>query len=137
MDKSFFFFIAVGIGFLYFVTNFVGDIQEKDDRFKNEAYVQKHKYDSYNSIDSVGQSILNLLGTDEATQVAAWNDSELKNEFIELFPDFEDMKNFIKDRIIGEALQKKLSAQVKDVEDKFFAGSITTEQAKLELSTLK
>ena len=27
MDKSLFIFILIGVGFLYFITNFVGDIQ--------------------------------------------------------------------------------------------------------------
>jgi len=137
MDKSFLVFIAIGIGFLYFITNFVGDIQEEDDRYRNRAYEQKHKYDKYKSIDSVGQEVLNLLGTSVGTQVAAWNESELKDEFILLFPDFGDMKDFVRDRIQGDALTTKLLAQIKSVEDRFFAGIITAEQAKQELDRLK
>ncbi len=137
MDKSFLVFIAIGIGFLYFITNFVGDIQEEDDKYRNRAYDQKHKYDKYKSVDGVGQDVLNLLGTSAGTQVAAWNESSLKTEFLLLFPDFEDMNNFVRDRIQGDILTTKLLAQIKSVEDKFFAGTITSEQAKLELSTLK
>ena len=137
MDKSFLVFIAIGIGFLYFITNFVGDIQEEDDKYRNRAYDQQHKYDKYKSVDGVGQDVLNLLGTSAGTQVAAWNESSLKDEFILLFPDFGDMKNFVKDRIQGDILTTKLLAQIKSVEDKFFAGTITSEQAKLELSSLK
>jgi hypothetical protein len=137
MDKSFLFFIAAGMGFLYFVTSFIGDIQKSDDNFRNDEYNLEHKYDQYKSVDTVGQDILNLLGADEATQVATWNSSTLKDEFILLFPDFEAMKLFIKDRIIGKALQAKLKAKVKSVEDKYFAGAITPEEAKLELSKLQ
>jgi len=137
MDKSFIVFALVGLGFLYFVTNFVGDIQEEDEIYRNNAYEQEHKYDKYKTVDAVGQDILNLLGADAGTQVAAWNESSLKNEFLLLFPDFGDMKNFVKDRIKGDALSTKLLAQIKSVEDKFFAGSIGADQAKLELSSLK
>jgi hypothetical protein len=137
MDKSFFVYILIGLGFLYFVTTFIGDIQEDDEKYRNEGYTQEHKYDKYNSVDSVGQNILNLLGTDAGTQVAAWNDSQLKDEFIMLFPDFGDMKNFVRDRIKGDALSTKLLAQIKSVEDKFFSGTMTADQAKLELSSLK
>jgi len=137
MDKTFLFFVAVGIAFLYFVTNFVGDIQEEDDRFRNNTYEKEHKYDKYKTVNSVGQDILNLLGADSGTQVATWNESDLKNEFILLFPDFGDMKLFVKDRIMGDVLSKKLLAQIKSVEDKFFAGTITADQAKQELSSLK
>jgi len=137
MDKTFLFFVAVGIAFLYFVTNFVGDIQEEDEKYRNNAYEQEHKYDKYKSVDSVGQDVLNVLGADAGTQVAAWNESSLKNEFLLLFPDFGDMKLFVKDRISGDTLSTKLLLQIKSVEDKFFSGTMTAAQAKQELSSLK
>jgi len=137
MDKSFLVFIAIGIGFLYFITNFVGDIQEEDEKYRNKGYDQEHRYDKYKSVDGVGQDVLNLLGTSAGTQVAAWNESSLKAEFLLLFPDFGDMKNFVRDRIQGDILTTKLLAQIKSVEDRFFAGSITAEQAKQELGRLK
>ncbi len=137
MDKSFFVFVLIGLGFLYFITTFIGDIQEDDEKYRNNAYEQEHKYDKYQTVDEVGQDILNLLGADVGTQVAAWNDSQLKDEFIMLFPDFGDMKNFVRDRIKGDALSTKLLAQIKSVEDKFFSGIMSADQAKQELSSLK
>jgi len=137
MDKSFLVFIAIGIGFLYFITSFVGDIQEEDDKYRNKAYEQKHKYDAYQGVDSVGRNVLNLLGADPKTQVAAWNESKVKEEFVSLFPDFDEMKKFAKERINGDALQAKLLKHIKFVEDGFFTGTMTTEQAKQELGTLK
>ena len=77
------------------------------------------------------------MGADVGAQVAAWNESGLKDEFILLFPDFGDMKNFVKDRIIGDALQRKLLTQVSSVEDRYFSGAITADQAKQEFSSLK
>ena len=137
MDKSFFVFILIGLGFLYFITTFIGDIQEDDEKYRNKGYIQEHKYDKYQTVDEIGQDILNLLGADVGTQVAAWNNSQLKDELITLFPDFGDMKNFVKDRIKGDALSTKLLAQIKSVEDKFFSGTMTADQAKQELSSLK
>jgi len=137
MDKTFMVFVAIGIGFLYFVTNFVGDIQEEDDKYANEAYKQEHKYDKYVGVDSVGRNVLNLVGADVNTQVSAWNESRLKDEYLELFPDFDFMKTFIKERIKGDALSAKLTAQLKNVEDKFFSGTMSADQAKQELSSIK
>ena len=137
MDKSFLVFILIGIGFLYFITSFVGDIQEEDDKYQNRAYAQEHKYDKYQKVDSVGRNILNLLGTSAGTQVAAWNQTGLKEEYIALFPDFGEMKSFVKERIKGDALSAKLLKKTSSVEDKFFAGSITAEEAKQELGVLK
>ncbi len=137
MDKTFLFFVAMGIGFLYFITNFVGNIQEEDEKFRNDSYTQEHKYDAYENVNSVGQNVLNLFDADAGTQIAAWNESSLKNEFLLLFPDFNDMKLFIKDRINGDILTVKLLKKIKSVEDRFFAGTITSDQAKQELSSLK
>ena len=137
MDKSFMVFIAVGLGFLYFITNFVGDIQKEDEVYRNNDYNQEHKYDQYLAVDSVGRNILKLSAADEATQKAAWNETVLREEYLSLFPDFEYMKTFLKERIKGEPLQTKLLKQLADVEEKFFSGGITADQAKEALDKLK
>lgn len=136
MDKSLFFFVVIGVGFLYFITQFVGDIQE-DDKFQSEEYKQKHQYEQYKSVDSIGRKILDMTGEPVNTQVQAWNSSELKTEFLTLFPDFSEMKIFIKERVRGDALQVKLTANVDDVESKYFSGVMNAEQAKRELNLLK
>ncbi|MGB5506125.1 MAG: hypothetical protein WBM70_05470 [Sulfurovum sp.] len=136
MDKSLFIFILIGVGFLYFITNFVGDIQE-DEKFQNEEYKQKHQYDQYQSVDSIGRDILDMTGAPLSTQIQAWNNSALKTEFLELFPDFSDMKMFINERVRGDLLTAKLTASVDTVESKYFSGAMNAEQAKRELSLLK
>ena len=136
MDKSLFFFIVIGIGFLYFITNFVGDIQE-DEKFQNEEYKQKHQFDQYQSVDSIGREILDMTDTPANIQVQAWNNSQLKTEFLELFPDFSEMKIFVKERLRGEILQVKLIASIDSVESQYFSGAMNAEQAKRELSLLK
>ena len=137
MDKSLFIFMAVGIGFIYVITNFIGDIQKSDEDYQNKGYKQEHKYNQYQSVDSIGQEILELTGVDSATQLAAWKESKLKDEFLDLFPDFSDMKRFVKERIRGDILQTKLSRLIDDVENKYFSGVINAEQAKRELGLLK
>ena len=137
MDKSLMIFIAIGIGFFYVVTNFVGGIQEEDEAYRNHDYGQEHMYDRYKTVDSIGQDILDVTGANVKTQLGAWNHSLLKDDFLDLFPDFTEMKNFIDDRVRGKMLKDKLTKTVNTIEDKFFSGSITAEDAKRELSTLK
>jgi hypothetical protein len=136
MDKSLFFFVVIGVGFLYFITQFVGDIQE-DEKFQNEEYKQKRQYDQYKSVDSIGRDILVMTDAPMGTQVQAWNNSELKTEFLELFPDFSEMKIFVKERVRGEAFQARLTAAIDDVEAQYFSGAMDAEQAKRELNLLK
>ena len=137
MDKSLMIFIAIGLGFLYFVTTFVGDIQAEDDAYRNNDYNQEHIYDKYQTVDSIGQRILDLTGADVTTQLGAWNNSMLKDEFLELFPRFDEMKSFVSDRIRGQLLKNKLTHTIDTIEDQFFSGTINAEQAKHELSSLK
>lgn len=136
MDRSLLIFIAVGVGFLYFITNFVGDIQE-DEKFQNEEYKKEHQYNKYQSADSIGREILDMTDAPADVQVEAWNSSPLKTEFLTLFPDFSEMKIFVKERVRGEVLQTKLTGLVNTVEDKYFSGSMNAEQAKRSLGTLK
>ena len=137
MDKTFLVYLAVGIGFLYFINSYVGDIQAEDEKYSNSEYGQEHKYDAYKGVDSIGRDILNLFGADSMTQVAAWNESNIKDEFLSLFPDFGEMKKFVDERINGDILSRKLLSKINLIEDKFFSGSITAEQAKIELGMLK
>jgi len=137
MDKSLLIFVAIGVGFLYFITNFIGDIQEEDDRYSNYEYNTKHKYDKYMSVDAIGQKILVVTGEDKSTQIAAWQESVLKQEFFEIFPDYGDMKKFVKSRTRGKFLQKKLLSTIDEVEGKFFSGTLNTEEAKRMLDSLK
>jgi len=137
MDKGLLIFVAVGIGFLYFITNFIGEIQEEDDRYQNQEYQEKHKYDQYHTVDSIGREILDLTGADDITQMAAWKESRLKQEFLALFPDFDEMKKFAKERIRGKVLETKLFHKINEVEGSYFSGTMNGEQAKRELGMLK
>lgn len=47
------------------------------------------------------------------------------------------MKDFIKNRVHGEPIKSKLLKHVDDVETKFFAGKLATEQAKAALESFK
>jgi hypothetical protein len=136
MDKSLFFFVLIGVGFLYFITQFVGDIQE-DEKFQNDEYKQKHQYDHYQSVDSIGRDILDLTDAPIGTQVQAWNNSALKTEFLELFPDFSEMKIFVEERVRGDALKAKLTDSVDNAESQYFSGAMNAEQAKRSLGLLK
>ena len=136
MDKSLMVYIAIGVGFLYFITNFIGDIQQEDN-LQNNEYKAKHKYDAYQSADSIGRDILDMTGASASVQGAAWNDSKLKEEFLMLFPDFSEMKIFAQERVRGTVLQEKLIGGINDVENKYFSGTLNAEGAKRALGSLK
>ena len=137
MDKSFLAFMAFGLGALYLLINFIGGIQEEDDQYRNNDYKIEHKYDQYKTVDSIGQDVLDVTDAPQNIQLEAWNASTLKDEFLDFFPAFDEMRLFITDRVRGEELVNELTTLVDSIEDKFFSGDITTDQAKRKLGSLK
>jgi len=131
MEKGLLIFIAIGIGGIYLITDFLGDTTHKEGgKEQNIAY-------KYQSVGNIGQIILNVKGIDTATQVAVWNASILKEEFLDLFPDFIGMKEFVRERVKGDALQVKLLEHIESVEGQYFSGTLNTEEAKQALGLLK
>ena len=136
MDKNLLIFIAVGLVFMYFVTNFVNELQQEDEQLQSTGYQKKHSIDQFMKQDSIGQDILDVEGESAEVQVAAWNQSKLKHALIGYFPDFDTMKLFAKERVRGEILRNRLHQHIDSVEKRFFSGEIDAEKAKKELETL-
>ncbi|CAA6816856.1 MAG: Unknown protein [uncultured Sulfurovum sp.] len=137
MDKSFFVFIMIGFAFFYVVTNFVGGIQEEDEDYQNNKYKQEKNYAKYNGVDSVGRETVNVIGVDEKTQLKVWHQSMVKKDFLALFPNYNEMKSEINQRVIGDGLKNKILKHIDKVEGAFFSGGLTVEQAKHSLDSLE
>jgi len=135
MDKSLIVFMLVGIGFFYVVMNIVKETETPEDRAFTSSY-QQEQYNQYYKVDNIGQDIIDVVGAPAGVQIKAWNNSPLKEELLEIFPDFDTMKGFVKNRVKGDVLQQKLLSRISEVEDKFFSGTIDAEQAKRMLGKL-
>jgi hypothetical protein len=136
MDKSFMIFVAVGIGFYYLITNFVGDM-EKDDGYPTTTMEQEaHKYDQYFSQDSIGREVIVADGVDRKTQLEAWRHSEVRDDFLSFYPQFDEMEKVIKERVNTKDLQEYLLDKTKKIERQFLEGSINDEQAQRALKKL-
>ena len=136
MDKSFMVFVAVGIGFYYGITNFVGDM-EKDDGYPTTTMEQEeHKYDKYISHDSIGRTILIVDGLDRKTQLEAWRHSSIRDDFLSFYPEFDEMKTVIKERVMSKDLQVYLLDKTKEIERDFLSGTLDAEEAQRRLKSL-
>jgi len=134
MDKAFIVFLLIGGIFFYFVMGLVEDTQTEEER--STISKQEELYEQYRAFDSIGQEILDVTSANTATQLKAWNASQIKVEFLEIFPDFDTMRGFVKNRVRGEPLVQKLTKKINEVEDKFFSGTMNAEQAKRALGQL-
>ena len=123
VDKSFMFYVLIIIASFYF-------FPKSTDRIKN--------YDnSYQSVNNLGVEILVVDHEPLSIQKMAWNKSSLKDDFLEFFPHFEDMKYFISERIVGDALQAYLYKKLDELEHQFFSGTISSQKAKWMFENLK
>jgi len=135
MDKSLIVFLLIGTGFFYFVINVVKETETDTEKVHRVSY-QQEKYAQYQKVDSIGQDILDVTIADPALQIKVWNASQIRVEFLDLFPDFDTMKDFVHSRVRGEELVQKLINKINEVEDKFFSGTMSAEQAKRALEQL-
>ena len=63
-----------------------------------------------------------------------WSSSSVKEEMLELFPDFMEMKTFIEENIEDDIFKNDLLKKIDDVEFKYIGGSMNTQSAKSALS---
>ena len=135
MDKGLLTFLAIGLIAIYLATNLIGDIQDDGEKQRG-TYKKDNKYEQYYSVDIIGDTVLDVQNIDAKKQLEVWNQSELKKEFMELFPNFDAMKRYVNEKIRGEALQKKLLQRIDKVEMQFISGIANGVQSKAKLNAI-
>ena len=140
MDKSFIVFVAVGIGFFYMITNFVGKIENEDIQPQDsKGYIQDYKtsnYDQYIIQDIIGRDVLDIEGLDRQQQIDIWKHCSLREDFISYFPDYEEMIKFVKERVISKEFQKYLIKKIEAIENDFLMGNIDSDEALRKVRAL-
>ena len=137
MLKGFVILLLIGISFAYFVFNFVGDVEESDPN----SYVSKNQkkakeWAKYYTKDVLGQPVLNLKGASLKTAKEVWKDSQLRLEMLEVFPNFEGMREFVEERLKDSPFREYLLQKIDKIESAFQEGSIDSARAKKMLTDL-
>jgi hypothetical protein len=128
-------FVAVGIFFGYFMLGFVKNTEGTGDDTVT-ININSNTDSSLIGKNIIGQTTINLGTTTEAKQGEVWKNSSFHSEFMELFPDFSAMRDFVKDRVLGDDFQKKLIDKIDSVEDDFYSGKIGRDVAIKNLDDL-
>jgi hypothetical protein len=136
MDKPFVVYVATGLGFMYLLTNFITEI-EKDEGYPTiQEEPNDEKYAKYIKYDSIGRPILDVKNLTINIQKEAWNHSSLKKDFLSFYPDYDEMKKYIKERVVGEKFQNYLLQNISKIEKDFLLGKINSDKALLRLKSL-
>jgi hypothetical protein len=82
----------------------------------------------------IGDIVLDVSSIDVQKQADIWNKSRIKKEFLSNFPNFEDMRDFVDDKVVGDALKNRLKETIDSIEERFIAGEIGADKAKREFT---
>ncbi len=128
--------VAVAALFAYFFLSYVkksggeGDVSVYGYKASIQSDAKLHQK------DDLGQTLLDLSSTPSEEYTEIWKRSPLHQEFIDLVPNFEEMRHFAKDRILGEEFQQKIIQRIDTVEDEYFSGNITQMEIEEKLDAL-
>jgi len=141
-DKGFILLLIVGIGFLYFVFNVVGQVEHEDLQTVNSIDSTTYGDGSQRAIlqyykqDVTGTSILDLSGVPLEEAKKIWRKSPTKNRILSLFPNFSLMKDMIKLRVAPSEFRDYLLQKVDDIEGQYLSGTISSFEAKNAINNL-
>ena len=140
-DKGFFILVIVAAGFVYFVFNFVSNVQDEK-LGKTDYYDLNGPGDTQKQIskfytqDVTGSEILDLSGVSIEQAKEIWRKSPTKNQILQLFPNFKLMKDMIKLKLAPSEFRDYLLQEVDNVESDYLAGTLSSFEAKKRLSEL-
>ncbi len=138
MDKSFILFIAGGVIAAYFLLGFLKQLDEEDLAKHSKSHQEKTvETVGYEKEDIVGRTVLDVSSLSEKEQIQKWNQSSLKSEFLYFFPDFEEMRLFVQDHIVGEYLKTKMLESIDKAERDYVGGGLSTKEAKSQIEFLE
>ena len=131
MNYRFMIFMVGVVGLFYFGSKVLGDLDP------HGTQISISDKDHFLALDAVGRESIDVRGKPRAIQMNAWNQSEIKKDFLSLFPNFIEMQYFIEERVQGEILYEQLATRLERVESRYVSGQIGREDAKQALSTLR
>jgi hypothetical protein len=137
MFKGFLMLVAVGAIFAYLVFNFVSDIERDDpDTLISKDEKKAREFAKYYKKDAIGELILDFHGTTLEKAKEVWKESPIRKEILENFPEFEIMRELIRQRLRESRFREYLLKRFDEVESEYFSGEIDSEKAKKLLTDL-
>jgi len=136
MKQTVAFFGVVIFLIVFWLIGFIDNLQ--DDVDVNYGFNEKIAVEGSSknyTVNSSGNEVLLLHKLSLSEKKSLWNSSTLKENMIELFPDFQEIKYFIDNHIEDDGdFKSELLEHVKSVEVKYISGGLTGKKAKSMLS---
>ena len=139
MKQTVVFFGVVIFLIVFWLIGFVNNLQDEVD--VGHGFEEKTTVESSSKnyiVNSSGNEVLLLNKLSLAEQKKLWNKSPLKEDMLELFPEFSEMKYFVNEHIEDDGFFKKeLLKYINRVEVRYISGTLTGIKAKSMLSNFQ
>jgi hypothetical protein len=128
--------IAIGIGFIFFATDFVKSVEDDptstDYTFTPEQEaIKKYFKDSPGGYKVYDPATLPLSKAKEF-----WNESKIKQEMMDYFPKFDLMKKYVQLHVATGDFLDLLLSKISEAELKYQTGKINYDQARRIIDNL-
>ncbi len=102
-----------------------------DDLSSKKSKIETTQYDSYCSLNEIGDRVLKLQDLPIEKKIDIWKNSSLKDEMILDFPDIDIMSKFIRDRIIDNSeFKQSFIEYIEYTQGRYLSGEITQDEFK-------
>ncbi len=129
--------ILAGIGFMYLVTNLVGEAESTTPGLENSQSRKAKEYAQYYKKDINGDDMLNFADVPLFKAKAVWNESTVKRRVLSYFPDFDTMKQIANSQLNESEFKKYLLKRMDQIEGDYIDGVRNLDQTKKALEDIK
>jgi hypothetical protein len=128
--------ISFGVIVFLIISWLIGFVDKLDEEVDvNYGFNEKAMVEGNYKLDSIGNEVLELSTLSLAEKKRLWNQSQLKEEMINLFPNFSEIKYFIENRLEDDgSFKHELLTYVEHVQDNYIGGGMSGKKAKIMLS---
>ncbi|MBD3795758.1 MAG: hypothetical protein IE878_06020, partial [Epsilonproteobacteria bacterium] len=136
MKTKYLLFAVFASALVFGLLSYFKDMERHDTVGFSYNDVQKEDKGRY-KLNSVGESILELNGLSEAQKMDAWRRSPIQDDMIDMFPNFQKMKDFINHRVVDDGeFKANMLKTIDELESAYIAGEIDSQSVKAKLAHL-
>ncbi len=136
VNKGILLMIIAGIGFMYLVTDLVGEAESTTPGLENSQSRKAREYAKYYSVDINGDDVLNLSGLPLPKAKNVWKESIIKEKMLSFFPDFDTMKQVAKEQLQESEFKTYFLKRLWEIEGKYIDGAMGLDQARNAIESL-
>ena len=135
MDKGLLVIAAIGLAIIYFAMHFSDGNDGSDIAWTVES--KQEAYEQYYEKDAMGDKVLNLTAYSADRAKSIWPTTPTATRIAQMLPDFALAKTEMLNQVKKGDFQRYLLEYLDDLEGRYLAGELNSDQAKKALMHLR